>query len=330
MQRVAGALIMQKTVGLLFVLLVLLLAGFAFSPRTDPPMPATQTRIDTLLMLDALATGSRIVAAGERGSIFTSDDHGHSWQLVDSTSQATLTALARVDEQTLVAVGHDAVILRSTDDGASWTQVHADAGAEEPLLAVHFDAYGNGLAVGAYGRFMTSADGGQSWQSNPVEGLDFHFNALAHTGSALIMAGEAGTLLRSFDGGESWETLESPYEGSFFGALSLRDAAVLVFGMRGHVFRSEDDGESWHEIDTGGGTTSMFGGLVLSDGRVVLVGQSGAVLISADGGQRFEPLAGAQSLLRSSLVETGDGEVLLIGEEGFERFRVAATGRGTL
>lgn len=313
---------MQKTIGFLFILLVLSLAGFAFSPRVDPPMPATDMRVDTLLMLDAVSLDQRLVLVGERGRIFFSDDGGHSWRPAATDNHATLTSVTRVDAQTLVAVGHDAVILVSRDRGESWTAKHADAEAEEPLLAVYFDETGRGMAVGAYGRFMLSDDAGESWDVTDVDELDLHFNALAGNGEVLILAGEAGTLLRSFDQGESWEMLDSPYEGSFFGALTMTDGSLLVFGMRGHVFRSEDAGDSWVEVDTGGGHASLFGGRVLSDGRVLLVGQSGVLLLSDDAGQSFKPLGGAKRLLRSSLIEVGAGEVLLLGEEGFERFRL--------
>lgn len=314
---------MNKAVGFLFTLFVLAMAAIAFSERSDPPMPPTEVRIEHMLMLDAVIVEDRIVTVGERGRIFVSDDGGREWRAARVDGEATLTAVTRVGTDILVAVGHDAVIQRSTDRGATWTRVHEDAEAEEPLLTVHFDADGHGFAAGAYGRFMESGDGGESWIERDLDGLDFHFNAFAEAGDLLILAGEAGTLLRSEDRGESWEMLDPPYEGSFFGALALPDNALLIFGMRGHVFRTDDGGDSWHELETGS-HSSLFGGRVLADGRVILVGQSGAVVASEDGGRSFRTRAGAERLVRAAVVGVGDDEVLLIGEEGYERVRLSS------
>lgn len=314
---------MNKAVGFLFALYVLVMAAIAFSERSDPPMPPTEVRIQNLLMLDAVMVEERIVAVGERGRIFLSDDGGRDWRAAMVEGEATLTAIALVGGDTLVAVGHDAVIQRSTDRGATWTRVHEDGDAEEPLLSVSFDATGRGFAGGAYGRFMESDDGGQTWVERELNGLDFHFNAIATSGDVMILAGEAGTLLRSGDRGETWEALDSPYEGSFFGALALPGDAFLIFGMRGHVFRTDDGGDSWQELDTGL-QASLFGGRVLGDGRVVLTGQSGALLLSDDGGRSFRSLVGAERLVRAAIVDVGADEVLLIGEEGFERANLSA------
>jgi photosystem II stability/assembly factor-like uncharacterized protein len=314
---------MNKAVGFLFALYVLAMAAIAFSERSDPPMPPTEVRIENQLMLDAVMVEGRIVAVGERGRIFVSDDDGRQWRAAAAQGEATLTAVARVEGDTLVAVGHDAVIQRSSDRGATWVRVHEDGEAEEPLLAVRFADDGRGIAVGAYGRFMDTGDGGLSWVERELNGLDFHFNAIAAAGDVLILAGEAGSLLRSEDGGETWEELEPPYEGSFFGALTLADDSVLIFGMRGHVFRSDDGGDSWQELETGS-QASLFGGRVLADGRVVLVGQSGALVLSDDEGRSFRSLAGAERLVRAAVVEVAGDEILLIGEEGFERIRLSS------
>jgi photosystem II stability/assembly factor-like uncharacterized protein len=265
---------LNRILGIFFPLFVVAAAAFAFSERPDPPMPDTRLQIQHLLMLDTVAVGTRLVAVGERGRIFLSDDGGNEWRSAASDTQATLTAVGTVDSKRLVAVGHDSVILLSDDAGAHWRTVLADPEAEEPLLSVRFDPGGRGHAVGAYGRFLESTDGGLSWHKRYLDSNDFHFNAIARVGESLLLAGEAGTLMRSDDGGQDWYEIDSPYVGSFFGLLELPDDAVLVFGMRGQVYRSEDAGESWERVKTGT-QLSIFAGHALADGRLVLVGQNG-------------------------------------------------------
>lgn len=316
---------MYRVIGILFVGFVLAAVASAFSPRSDPPMPPTQVRIDHLQMLDVAAReDGRLIAVGERGHIFVSDDRGTEWRAAVSSNTATLTAVRFVDARHAVAVGHDALILRSDDGGESWTEVQRDAEAEEPLLDVWLDEGGRGFAVGAYGRFEFTVDGGASWERRELEVNEeaLHLNAIVRVGEdVFLIAGEAGTLLRSQDGGERWEALASPYSGSYFGALALPGGGVLVYGMRGHVFRSDDDGESWQEVATDV-RGSLFGGRVLGDGRAVLVGQNGVVLVSADEGRSFVRVEGVDRRTRAALAGTGADEVVLVGEDGADRLRL--------
>lgn len=316
---------MHRVIGILFVGFVLAAVAFAFSPRADPPMPPTQVRIGQLQMLDVAAReDGRLIAVGERGHIFISDDRGSEWRAALSPNTATLTAVRFIDARRLVAVGHDALILRSDDGGESWSEVQRDAEAEEPLLGVWLDEGGRGFAVGAYGRFELTVDGGERWERRELEANAeaLHLNAIVRVDEdVFLIAGEAGTLLRSQDGGERWEALASPYSGSYFGALALPGGGVLVYGMRGHVFRSDDGGETWQEVATDV-QGSLFGGRVLGDGRVVLVGQNGTVLVSEDEGRSFVRVEQVDRRTRAALAAAGADEVVLVGEEGADRLRL--------
>lgn len=313
---------MNRAIGLLFALFVVSAVAFAFSERPAPEMPPTQVGIGHLLMLDAAAVGTRLVTVGERGYIFLSDDGGYGWRQAVTPNGATLTAISVVGGRRLAAVGHDGVILLSDDAGERWRTVFAAPQDEEPLLDVWFDASGQGLAVGAYGRFLESTDGGATWEQRRLDESDLHFNAIARAGDALLLAGEAGLLLRSDDGGQVWTTLPAPYAGSFFGLLELPDNRLLLFGMRGHAYLSEDAGASWQEVETGT-TLSIFGGHVLADGRVLLVGQNGLVLLGEDRGRRFVELEiDSSSTFSTAIAAGGMGEVLLLGEHGFTRLRL--------
>jgi len=321
---------MNRAMGLLFALFVVSAVAFAFSERPTPQMPVTQVQIKHLLMLDAVAVGPRLVGVGERGTIFLSDDGGLGWRQALTPNAMLLTAIAVVDAQRLAAVGHDGVILLSDDTGERWRMVFAAPEDEEPLLDVWFDGTGRGFAVGAYGRFLETLDRGDTWQQRHLDGNDLHYNAMARAGDALLLAGEAGLLLRSEDGGQEWTALDAPYAGSFFGLLELPGHRLLLFGMRGHAYLSENAGDSWQEVETGT-TLSIFGGHVLADGRVVLVGQNGLVLLGDDHGRRFVEVDAASSNTFSTAIGAGrNGDVLLLGEQGYTRLRlVDLAGSGT-
>ena len=311
---------MRRFLGLLFTLYVGLVAAFAFSPRQDATPPAPQIRIDRLLMLDGLAlAGGRRVVVGERGRIFLSDDGGMAWRPVASPTEATLTALAVLDDRRLVAVGHDEVILRSSDRGEHWERVWEDTEADGPLLAVRFDAEGEGLAVGAYGRILASRDGGRRWERQVLDIGDPHLNAIARApGGHWMLAGETGTLLRARAGLRDWEVLDAPYGGSFFGLLRTPGDALLAFGMRGHLYRSRDGGRHWEMLDTGS-ESSLFGGRILEDGRTLLVGQNG-LLLQLEAGGIPRPIDPPRRNTYTGLVAgPGPGVLWLVGEGGITR-----------
>lgn len=312
---------MTKFIGFGFSLLVFMVAAYAFSPRHAPAFPANGVAVNSLLLLDAVRAGKRIVAVGERGHIALSDDGGASWRQVTSPTQSTLTALYFLGDKTGWAVGHDSVILKSDDGGTSWRQVNFAPDEQKPLLDVWFADELNGYAVGAYGLFMETSDGGSSWQQRKIFDGDTHINALssasARAGSQLFIAGEAGTLLRSDDAGKTWQPLSSPYKGSFFGILPLSDNSLLVFGLRGNVFRSDDAGTTWNAVESGTQATLM-GGLASADGRVVLVGQGGIALVSRDQGKSFHLRSHASGKALAAVLPTekGKDELLLFGESG--------------
>jgi len=268
------------------------------------------------LMLDAVVLADRLVAVGERGHILISSDDGASWRQVEVPTRTMLTAVAFIDNQVGIAVGHDSVILRTTDGGATWELVYSAPEEEAPLFDVWFADADNGVAIGAYGSHYLTADGGLTWNFEPLGDTDWHLHELARADNGkLYLAAEAGYAYRSDDGGENWVELPSPYEGSYFGVLPLDGDAVLFYGLRGHLFRSDDAGENWEELPTG--TVALLtNGIQLADGTIVIVGLGGTVLISTDGGRNFSfhQQAGRRGI--SAVVETTDGSVLMVGEFG--------------
>src|SRR5438876_5731108 len=128
-----------RLLALAFCVLVAAAAGFAFAPRPAPAFALTRA-VPTRLAINALATiGQRVVAVGEQGQAFFSDDSGASWHdaRVDAPHRATLNDVHfSADARTGIAVGHGGLILRSVDRGASWHEVTAAAQGGDPLLAV--------------------------------------------------------------------------------------------------------------------------------------------------------------------------------------------------
>jgi photosystem II stability/assembly factor-like uncharacterized protein len=323
------------------------------------PAPPTPTAIDKPVLASAKAerstllavtrAGNRLVAAGERGIILTSDDNGETWQQAKVPTSVNLTALRFVDEQRGWAVGHMGLVLHSEDGGQSWqkqldgveagrlaVEAVRDSGDEraiklanypvsdgpdKPFFDIYMDAQGLGFAVGAFNLIFRTEDGGKHWRywsprlENPY-GL--HLYGITRLGDDYIIAGEQGLLLRSRDGGEHFESMETPYEGSWFGVLATRKGTLLVYGLRGNAYVSLDGGESWQPSETGS-QVGVSDAIELEDGRVVLANQAGQLLVSSDSGQHFQRLGGLPGMPFASLTQAGSGQLVLASLRGLSQ-----------
>lgn len=308
------------------------------------------------LLLDVTHSNAGFFAVGERGHVLQSED-GKQWKQVSVPSRAALTGIATQEGQ-LWAVGHDGVILHSPDNGGTWYRRRVqpfDAQDQSitngaPMLDVYFSDAKNGIAVGAYSLYLSTADGGVTWterrlfgSSAPtvVEDLevdesgnfnaedlvldeesDPHYNAIVRTGSgSWVIAGERGTMLRSTDGGANWSKVAIPYRGSMFGLIAWSDDRVMAFGLRGNVFESTDGGASWRKVDTGT-NASLMGGYAGEGGAAVLVGANGVMLSRPNADAAFTASsiqnAAGETPVLSGVASVDGKQWLLIGDKGAE------------
>lgn len=317
-------------------LLMMVLAGAA---RTAPPGHSwIKPKADQSVLVDIANAGERWIVVGERGHVLLSDD-ALNWRQVRAPTRVLLTAVTLNERGLGFAVGHDATIIRTRDHGESWDRVYHEPEEQAPFLDVILVDDERVIAVGAYGLYTESNDGGETWETRVLEPkeldasapaaedggdefyYDFHLNdiAIADDGRWYIAA-EAGNAYRSDDGGVSWMRLPSPYEGSFFGLLPLNGERILLFGLQGRLFHSDDAGASWTRIDTGTDAT-LASGLRLPGGRALIAGYAGVLLNDVD------PQQGPLSRLRlenrpavSDAHLLANGDLLTVGDQGIRRW----------
>ncbi|WP_290522481.1 YCF48-related protein [Alcanivorax sp.] len=189
-----------------------------------------------------------------------------------------------------------------------------------PLLDVHCESRDRAVAVGGYGYYLETTDGGANWSKN-LEGLNngdgwhlYDMTAAANT-STRYLVGEKGAMFRSMDQGASWERVKSPYSGTFFGAITLSDAKALAYGLQGNIWLTGNRGVSWSKVPSGL-SRGVNDGAVLEDGTVVLVTNAGGILTSHDQGKNFSLryLPGRESI--SAVLPLEGGGILVAGQGG--------------
>ncbi len=291
----------------------------------------TQAEVPVSLAITSVAFAGQdqAWAAAHDGFVLHSADNGATWQVKLSGSDVAKLSVGAIEErvEALRAELEDATPESREDvewalDDTLFALEEATAAIDEgmttPMLKVWFANDSDGYVLGAYGVFLRTSDGGETWVADNYR-LDnpdkYHLYDIARSSAGtLLVAGEAGTLLRSLDNGERWQRVDPPYAGSYFGSVAASDGSLLIFGLRGNVFRSTDEGASWAAVDTGDERTLMTG--TTSNGLVTLAGAAGVVLQSNDGGANFSSVPTVGNRVYSGVAHTTDGDVLLVGFGG--------------
>ena len=278
----------------------------------------------------AFAGPGKAWATAHDGFLLNSADNGTSWQVKltgSDVAQLSVKAIEERIEEQRSAMDEATAETREDLEWALEDSVFAleeataavDEGMTSPMLTVWFANARDGYALGAYGIFLSTRDGGETWvmDGNRLDNPEkYHLYDIARSSAGtLLVAGEAGTLSRSLDAGDSWQRVDAIYAGSFFGAIAASDGSLLTFGLRGNVFRSTDEGESWVHIDTGDQRTLMCG-TVTDNGSIILAGSAGAVLHSKDDGESFTVVPTEGGKVYSSVTTTPGGSLLLVGFGG--------------
>jgi photosystem II stability/assembly factor-like uncharacterized protein len=296
----------------------------------------TQASVPLSVNLNAVhfPTSKEGWAAGHDGVVLYSDDGGVSWQKqLDGYAAAKISVKAAKKKLESLLIKTCRV---PTDDNEAngdfsndlemtrWCLKEAERdlsiGPAKPFLDIWFKNEKEGFAIGAFGLFFHTSNGGQTWEdyATKIENPDgMHlYSVKGGPGDAIYIVGEIGLAFRSRDGGDNWETLQVNYKGGLFGVFTTNAIGqVYVYGLRGNVFKSNDFGDSWRRIDTGT-ASSLFGGLVLNEEKAVFVGQGGTILShdTASGSCRVVPNDDRHYL--AAAVSIDMGTLLVVGMAG--------------
>ncbi len=253
------------------------------------------------LLLDISKANNGFVTVGERGHILTTDTSANTWQQQKVPVTATLTGVAVVGED-MWAVGHDATIIHSDDNGQTWSLQYSNPDIDKPLLDVLFFDDKHGIAIGAYGLFYRTLDGGDNWTTEIHTSLLFpedqeylqelkqeseedyqlelesilpHLNQLAIDGERLYMVGEMGLVALSDDLGKTWSKIDIGYDGSLF-AVNAKDGNVYIGGLRGAIFQSTDQLATSHRLTVQ--SRVSVNAIILNNEQQYYMGNNGMII----------------------------------------------------
>ena len=274
----------------------------------------------------------RIIAAGVHGIILTSNDMGLTWTQAERVPFInTLTDVQCVSESQCWAVGHDLTILHSIDGGTNWAVQYNDIDFDAPFLSIYMADYLNGIVVGAFGKSMTTNDGGENWVSTVVtdDPYEPHLNSVYASEKMknndgidlMFVAGEIGQVHISSDQGESWNMVDTGYFGSLWGGILVDQKRKLLLGMAGKILYLKFSDETLNEFSL----DTLFAGIKnsltdikrLNNGNYIISGNGGVVTILNLEDETTETCIRGDRLSNTSVIEISDDKYLLSGEKGF-------------
>lgn len=172
--------------------------------------------------------------------------------------------------------------------------------AHDAVFALSMAADGRGLAVGAAGTMLTTADHGRTWvEQKPVTGLGLL--GVATAGARQIAVGQGGAVLVRSGGGD-WRTVDSGSDQRLF-AVAIDEAGVAIaVGAFGTILKSADGGGTWSAFKPDWAVMSEQG--IEPHLYAVSLGTDGTVTVAGEGG----------FILRSAISGAADWNVLHVGD----------------
>lgn len=236
-------------------------------------------------------------AAGDGGTVITTDDGGITWakQLTAMTDDINDIYFRNKDDGFLLA-GNG--VWQTANGGATWRETSNFAAREfnglPELYSLRFVNKKRGWIVGSISRgqavtdslVLTTDNGGATWLRQKVptrtELIDLAFDDERRG----WIVGADGVILYTEDGGISWTLQRSNTKATLYNVEFRNERAGWAVGERGTILRTSDGGVTWFAISSPVKTTLLSVRFVNNDDGYA-VGRGGTVIRTGDGGRSW-------------------------------------------
>lgn len=238
--------------------------------------------VDSLASLIDLAVcpDGGFVALDFGRRVWVADATAGNWVAREIGSDATPLALTCDAQGHFWVVGSESTILSSPDRGLTWNEVAR--GEDLMFTTIQFIDERHGVVTGEFGSFLTTSDGGASWQAGAPIPNDFYpYSALFTDPATGWVSGLAGTILHTRDGGASWERQANATGAPMYGLTRHGDAMYAV-GANGLLLKLA--GSEWVPVE-GRPAPYLRTGFSLAERGMLVAGGGGVLDIVAGSGE---------------------------------------------
>jgi photosystem II stability/assembly factor-like uncharacterized protein len=230
---------------------------------------------------------SGFVLAG--GSIFATEDAGHTWHEAYKFSATEfdgatpeLYSLRFNGKKRGWVVGSasrgdvvvNSILAITRDGGSSWQVLRAPT--KQELIHIDFVDDKHGWIVGANGAILHTEDAGESWTKQASETNVTLYHVDFRNQKQGWAVGEKGTILTTVNGGTSWSKVVSPVTSTLLSVQFVNEDEGWVAGRGGVVLRSNNRGDTWVEQESG--TKQNLYALFMTKKGGWAVGNNGLIL----------------------------------------------------
>jgi photosystem II stability/assembly factor-like uncharacterized protein len=312
---------MKKPGNLIVVVMAVAVIAAAALIALRPAQKAAaivRNQIEGNLFAASVLNDNEMLAAGELGKVYLSNDSGKTWSEVQAPTKFALMDSSFPDERNGWVVGQTGVIIHTTDGGRTW--VKQISGAESTLLGIHSLDSMNACVVGADSTVLVTADGGATWKKAaqpgaekpatgqaPEQGFNLYGVRMIDT-ATICVAGYMGRVFLSKDAGQTWSEIKSPlYDaqtqvGRTIFSLGGGSGSMIASGLDTAMAFSKDGGLTWNEVNPGISEPEIFG-IDIEENTAIAAGSAGAVLVSSDSGMTWTRLETPEKVARAWLAD---------------------------
>lgn len=283
--------------------------------------------------LRALAlAGPKGYAAGDFGTLLTTNDGGETWAGLPSGTFSGLYEVQAVDADSMVA-GGGCVARRSDDGGRTFARIAftpVESSCKEPLVALSFPAEKTGYVLLADGTVLLTTDGGTEFaqkvaipgtRSAPGGGTAAPTDAFFLAPETGFVTSSDGKIFRTVDAGNTWSLVNDTQRA--VRSIWFTDASTGYAVGRDSLFlKTTDGGTTWTPRDIGS-PQQLTSVRCATPDLCVATTEKGDVLVrTADGGTTFtypalssDPLHAAAFASPTRLVAGGDRGSTVVSDD---------------
>jgi len=178
-----------------------------------------------------------------------------------------------------------------------------------------------GIAVGALGSVVVTADGGKTWEPQAFPMSNLALLSVAMHGGKCIAVGQVG-MIYTADDCKTWKLSPSATKSRLLSVGVNKQGLAYAVGAFGTILKSPDFGKTWEvvkvdwtDITPEGAEPHLYDVHVGEDGVITAVGEFELVLRSTDGGKQWKTLhKGERSLFGLAVLE--GGKIYAVGQSG--------------
>lgn len=250
-------------------------------------------------VVDLVVRSSGDVLLLEEDALWTSRDHGASWESIPVPEGAAREGFSSVaapkQRPEEILLGGSFGVVRTEDRGGTWRTFDEGLSGSVAALAAHADSVHILFAYGASEGVFRSEDSGRSWQlmdGGPPGDLRalVHSNLPGSMNTGWLYAATESGVARAMDCFCGWRPsgeLTDGAEAVSAVTVDLRRPERVYAGGAAGVFGSEDGGATWRLLSRPGHVTALA--TDGSSGTLFAATPDPMLLVSRDGGESWEP-----------------------------------------